>query len=484
MWPQHTYGRRPRRPGGRLNGTPPPPGPSRGLPEPQPRDALVRGSKGKLQMKILPMLKENVEATQLHESPTTKNSMQLNVAHQKNLQKSHTNEASKSTNTLTPKESMTDDDPQAESDTDNTQISSGITSSSEISFSLLKFSDTNFYIETTSFEDSLSSFPSPEVFRGEEFLDNSTCKILPEREKTPEVKTKQTNSSVSAGKKNRGFLTSSPSAETGKFEINLSPVQKLSSEGELNPNTSKYIYSDEIVPASSSEEEKDSWEAQCTASEICCIIKSSPRNRCTEMFHCYPKGASKGVINEPVDKERLKTRGRMNTIENINTQWREEQTNSSFTIGEKNMGSLGSFPSTETGKFKAPYLTSEMCCVVRTSPQIRYTEMPCSPPKGMCKDMVKKQVDKEKLKTKGRVDTIEGTSNQWREEVMESRAQVERAVTAKVSCAISEVCCIVKTSPRMKRMKMPCCPPKRVPKDIIMTDEYDDSLSLPFKISI
>nr|XP_020846822.1 meiosis-specific kinetochore protein isoform X3 [Phascolarctos cinereus] len=482
MWPQHTYGRRPRRPGGRLNGTPPPPGPSRGLPEPQPRDALVRGSKGKLQMKILPMLKENVEATQLHESPTTKNSMQLNVAHQKNLQKSHTNEASKSTNTLTPKESMTDDDPQAESDTDNTQISSGITSSSEISFSLLKFSDTNFYIETTSFEDSLSSFPSPEVFRGEEFLDinnsttedylkfktsaflhtsraaaienmqqfsnlsaildNSTCKILPEREKTPEVKTKQTNSSVSAGKKNRGFLTSSPSAETGKFE------------------------------------------AQCTASEICCIIKSSPRNRCTEMFHCYPKGASKGVINEPVDKERLKTRGRMNTIENINTQWREEQTNSSFTIGEKNMGSLGSFPSTETGKFKAPYLTSEMCCVVRTSPQIRYTEMPCSPPKGMCKDMVKKQVDKEKLKTKGRVDTIEGTSNQWREEVMESRAQVERAVTAKVSCAISEVCCIVKTSPRMKRMKMPCCPPKRVPKDIIMTDEYDDSLSLPFKISI
>nr|XP_020846826.1 meiosis-specific kinetochore protein isoform X5 [Phascolarctos cinereus] len=454
MWPQHTYGRRPRRPGGRLNGTPPPPGPSRGLPEPQPRDALVRGSKGKLQMKILPMLKENVEATQLHESPTTKNSMQLNVAHQKNLQKSHTNEASKSTNTLTPKESMTDDDPQAESDTDNTQISSGITSSSEISFSLLKFSDTNFYIETTSFEDSLSSFPSPEVFRGEEFLDinnsttedylkfktsaflhtsraaaienmqqfsnlsaildNSTCKILPEREKTPEVKTK----------------------------------------------------------------------AQCTASEICCIIKSSPRNRCTEMFHCYPKGASKGVINEPVDKERLKTRGRMNTIENINTQWREEQTNSSFTIGEKNMGSLGSFPSTETGKFKAPYLTSEMCCVVRTSPQIRYTEMPCSPPKGMCKDMVKKQVDKEKLKTKGRVDTIEGTSNQWREEVMESRAQVERAVTAKVSCAISEVCCIVKTSPRMKRMKMPCCPPKRVPKDIIMTDEYDDSLSLPFKISI
>ncbi|XP_027704828.1 meiosis-specific kinetochore protein [Vombatus ursinus] len=486
MWPQRTYGRRPRWPGGRLNHTPPPPGPSHGLSEPQPRDAPVRGSKRKLQMKILPKLKENVEATQLHESPTTKTGMQLNVAHQKKLQKSHINEDSKNTNTLALKESMTDDDLQGESSPNNTQISSGITSSSEISFSLLKSDDMNFYVETTSSEDSLSSFPSPEVFRGGEFfdindsttedylkfknstfldtsravaieniqqfsnlsaiLDNSIYKILPETEKTPEVssfrmKNKQTNSSVSVGKKNRGFLTSSPSSETGRFEINLSPVQKLSSEGELNPNTSNYIYSDEIVPASSSEEEKDSWEAQCIASEMCCIIKSSPRNRCTQMLRCCPKGISKGVINEPVEKERLKTKGRMNTIEKINRQWREEVMGLRVQVG---------------GLAWAPCLVSETCSVVETSPQIRYTEMPCSPPKGMSKDMVKKQVDKEKLKTKGRVDTTKGTSHQWREEV---------------SCITSEVCCIVKASPRIRWMKMPCCPSKRVSKDIIMTDE-------------
>ncbi|XP_043836604.1 meiosis-specific kinetochore protein [Dromiciops gliroides] len=573
MWPKRSYVRRPR---GRLNHTPPPPGPSCSLPEPQSRYGRVAGRstrtlggkrpppfsawqqagpsrerpgamsrnpregrrpveeggsysawpscgpcychaspgpKGKLQMKILPKLKENVETTQLHESPTTKHSMQLNVAHQKKLQKSEINEDSKNTNTFALKESMTDDDLQGESNAINTQISSGITSSSDISFSLLRSSDIDFCIETTSFEDSLSSFPSPEIFRGGEFsdindstteshlkfknstfrdtsravaienmhqfsnlsaiLDTSICKILPETEKTPDWKTKQTSSSVPVGKKNRRFLTSSPSSETSRFEINLSPVQKLSSEGELNPNTSNYVYSDEIVPASSSEEEKDSWESQCIASEMCCIIKSSPRNQCTEMPYCCPKGVSTDVINEPVDKERLKSKDRMNTIERIDTQWREEQTNSSVTIREKNVELLGSSPSTDTGRFEAPCLVSEICCIVKTSPNVRCSSMPDCPHKGILKDMVKKQEDKEELKTKGRVDTTEGTSNQWREKVMESKPQVQRVVTAKHSCITSDMCCIVKASPRIRCMKMPCCPPKRVSKDIIMTDGCD-----------
>ncbi|XP_072486078.1 meiosis-specific kinetochore protein isoform X2 [Notamacropus eugenii] len=407
-----------------------------------------RRSKGKLQMKILPKLKENVEATQLRESPATKHGMQLNVAHQKKLQKSHINEDSKNLNTLAQKESMTNDDLQGESNPNNTQISSGITSSSDISFSLLRSSDMNFYVETSSFEDSLSSLPSPEIFRGGEvlgindsttedylkfknstfldtrravaienmqqfsnlsaILDNSIYNILPETEKSPDVKTKeynvavedcfscipevlQTNSSVPIDKKNRGFLTSSPSSETDRFEINVSPVQKLSSEGELNPNTSNFIYSDEIVPASSSEEEKNSWEGQCTASEICCIVKSSPRNISTKMLYCCPEG----VRNEPVDKERLKTRGSMNTVESINMQWRQDvtgprvqQMNSSVTTGEKNMGLLGSSPSTETRRLEVSRIASEICCIVETSPRITSVKMSCHHSKRMSKDII------------------------------------------------------------------------------------------------
>ncbi|XP_031808951.1 meiosis-specific kinetochore protein isoform X2 [Sarcophilus harrisii] len=518
MWPQRTYARRPRRPAGRLNHTPPPPGLCRGLPEPQSRDAPGRGSKGKLQMKILPKLKENVEATQLYENPTTEYGMQLNVAHQKNLQKSHINEDAKNKNSFALKESMTD--LQSESNPVNTQISSCITSSSDISLSLLR-SDMDFCLETTSFEDSLSSLSSPEIFRGGEFsdindsttedylkyknstfldasravaienmqqfshlsaiLDNSICKILPETEKTPDIMIKQTNFCVPVGKKKRGFLTSSPSSDTGSFEINLSPVQKLSSEGELNPNTSNYVYSDEIVPASSLEEEKDSWESQSIASEMCCIIKSSPGNECGKILCCCSKRVSKDMITEPVDKERLKIRARMNTTEKTEVKWREEvieprdqQTNSFVSIAEKNMKLLRCSPSTETGNFEAPCLISEMCCIVKTSPQIIYTKKPRCLPKGMSKDMVKKQVGVEKLKTKARINPIKESSSQWREKMMKSKAQLERAITAKIPCITTEMCCIVKTSPRIRCMKMPCCPSKRVSKDILGIDDCDD----------
>ncbi|XP_007473475.1 meiosis-specific kinetochore protein isoform X1 [Monodelphis domestica] len=465
MWSQRTSERPRVRPAERLNHTPPPSRPSRGLSE-RTRDAAVRGPKGKLQMKILPTLKENVVATHLCESPTTKHSMQLNVTHQK----SHINEDFRNANTLTQKESLPDDDLQGESNPVNTQTISSVTSSSDISLSLLRSSDTDFYIESTSFEDSLSSFPSPEVFRGGEFLDfndsttegylkfknstlldtsqavgienmhqfsnlsaildNTICKILPETEKTPDIKTKQTNSSAPIGKKNRGLLTSSPSSETGRFEINLSPVQKLTSEGELNPNTSNYVYSDEIVPASSSEEEKHSWESQGVMPEMCCIIKTSPKMRSMKV-PCYSsKGVSTDMTKESVNKERLKTRRGMNTVEGKDTHWKNLVTGPRTSV---------------EGLAWDPCLVSEVCCIVKSPPRIRGTKMPCCSLKEMSKDMVKKQVDKEKLKTKGRMDTIEGSGNQWRE---------------KVPCISSDICCIVKESPRIRCRKMKCCAPK------------------------
>ncbi|XP_051834174.1 uncharacterized protein LOC127549835 [Antechinus flavipes] len=211
---------------------------------------------------------------------------------------------------------------------------------------------------------------------------------------------------------------------------------------------------------------------------MCCIIKSSPGNGCRKLLCCCPKRVSKDMITEAVDKERLKIRARMNTIEKTEMQWREEvieprdqQTKSFVSIAEKNMKLLRSSPSTETGNFEAPCLISEMCCIVKASPQIIYTKIPCCLPKGMSKDMVKKQVGVEKLKTKARINPIKESSIQWREKVMKSKAQLERAVTAKIPCITTEMCCIVKTSPRIRCMKMPCCPPKRVSKDILGIDD-------------
>lgn len=73
-------------------------------------------------MKILLKQTENVETAQLHESPTAKYRMQLNVAHQKKkLQKNHINEDSRNINTFVLKESMSSDNLQGESDPINTQ---------------------------------------------------------------------------------------------------------------------------------------------------------------------------------------------------------------------------------------------------------------------------------------------------------------------------------------------------------------------------
>ncbi|XP_044515855.1 meiosis-specific kinetochore protein [Gracilinanus agilis] len=482
MWSQRMSERPRGRPAERLNHTPPPSRPSRGVSE-RTRDAPVRGRPGKVEMRIictdlydsisiLRRMRDSLNFSQagIMNTALLCLDMQLNVAHQK----SHINEDFRNTNTLTLKESLPDDDLQGESNSKNTQTISSITSSSDSSLPLLRSSDTDFCIESTSFEDSLSSFPSPEVFRGGEFLDfndsttegylkfknstlldtsqavgienmhqfsnlsaildNSICKILPETEKTPDFKTKQTKFSVPIGKKDRGLLTSSPSSETGRFETNLSPVQKLTSEGELNPNTSNYIYSDEIVPASSSEEEKHSWESQGITPEMCCIIKTSPKMRFMKVACYSSKGVSTDLTKESLNKERLKTRRRMNTVEGRDTHWKD------LVMG----------PRTSVERLAwDPCLLSEVCCIVKSPPRIRCTKMPCCSLKGMSEDMAKKQVDKEKLKTKERVDTIKGRGNQWRE---------------KVPCISSDICCIVKESPRIRRMKMTCCAPKRVPK--------------------
>ncbi|XP_068920923.1 LOW QUALITY PROTEIN: meiosis-specific kinetochore protein-like [Petaurus breviceps papuanus] len=302
MWPKGTYFLRPRWPRRRLKHTPPP-GPSRGLPEHQPRE---------------------------HASPSVFSSMQLNVVHQKNLQKSHINEDSKSMNSLAQKESMTDDDLQGESNPNNTQISSGITSSSNISSSLLRSSDMNFHIETTSFEDSLSSFPSPEIFRGGKFLDIS--------DSTSEDYLKFKNST---------FLDTSRA-------VAIENMQQFSN---LSPILDNSIY--KILP----ETEKTPYvktKPQCITSKMCYSIKSSPRNRCTKIPCCCPGGASKDMVKKQVDKEKLKTKKVVDTMEGTSNQWREE----------------------------VSCTTNELFCIVKASPRNKSMKTPCCPSKRVPEDII------------------------------------------------------------------------------------------------
>nr|XP_051700148.1 meiosis-specific kinetochore protein isoform X2 [Oryctolagus cuniculus] len=83
--------------------------------------------------------------------------------------------------------------------------------------------------------------------------------------------------SSTTDKKSTDLLTSTPSSATAVFVIDLSSVQKASSE-ELCPNVSNYVNSNEIVPVSSLQE-NSSNEFPSNTSEMCCIIRASPGTR-------------------------------------------------------------------------------------------------------------------------------------------------------------------------------------------------------------
>nr|XP_012617560.1 meiosis-specific kinetochore protein isoform X2 [Microcebus murinus] len=413
MWPLRVYTRK-KRAGQKLNLTPTPDAGSAGKAEAppgpgwRPRHCLKREGKAR----ALPKIAETVERSRRGSGLL---STQLRVTEEKSLEENSSNEESQDEKIALLGESVTD--LQVDSGSSNSELVSGLSLQHDISSSLLSYSISESYTGYKSGEESLSSFPSPEVFRGSDYLDwecpklkdhlqwknstlldtskavtiekapqfsnlsailsassedyqkchnkivmtladqsispkpkctsnsesdNAACEVLlaektcpsipAKTKKKPEkdsehrdtnfqtelnshLKTKISSSyhrsalESSAGRpvtdtllpqplepalktnsnthetKNRGLLTSTPSSEAAGFVLDLSSVQKTSSE-ELFPNVSNYVNSNEIV-AVSSLQEHSSNEFPSNTSEICCIIRASPGTRLVK---------SKGVI--------------------------------------------------------------------------------------------------------------------------------------------------------------------------------------------
>ncbi|GAB5566676.1 meiosis-specific kinetochore protein isoform X3 [Prionailurus iriomotensis] len=95
---------------------------------------------------------------------------QLRVIGQKSLRGNSTSEEPWDEKIAPLSESMTDD-LQVDSSSSSSELVSGQSLQHDISSSLLSYSFTDSYTECKSFEESLSSFPSPELFRGSDYLD-------------------------------------------------------------------------------------------------------------------------------------------------------------------------------------------------------------------------------------------------------------------------------------------------------------------------
>ncbi|XP_045408352.1 meiosis-specific kinetochore protein [Lemur catta] len=416
MWPLRVYTRK-RRAGQKLNRTPTPELGPAGKAEapPGPGSRLGHGPSREGAARRLPRIAETAERSPRAGGGPGPRSARVRVTAEKSLEGSSADDETREGRIAPLGESVTD--LQVDSGSSNSELISGLSLQHDISSSLLSYSITDSYTGCESVEESLSSFPSPELFRGSDYLDwecprledhmqwknstlldtskavtiekapqfsnlsailspssedyqkcrnkivmtladqsispkpkctsrsesdNAACEVLLAEKTCPSTPAKtqkkpekdsehrdtnfqtklnshlkikvpssyhrpalesstggpasntalpqppkpalKTNSST-LEKKNRGLLTSTPSSEAAGFVIDLSSVQKTSSE-EVFPNVSNYVNSNEIV-ALSSLQEHSSNEFPSNTSEICCIIRASPGTRLVK---------SKGVV--------------------------------------------------------------------------------------------------------------------------------------------------------------------------------------------
>ncbi|XP_077625043.1 meiosis-specific kinetochore protein [Crocuta crocuta] len=170
MWSLRVYTRK-KRAGQRLNLTPTPelgptvkaeapPGPDR-----RPSAHCLEGD-----AHCLPKISEKVEWSGQGVSRYRPRSTQLRVTGQKSLRENSPSEEPRDEKIAPLSESVTDD-LQVESSSSSSELVSGLSLQHDISSSPLSHSFTDSYTEYKSFEESLSSFPSPELFRGSDYLD-------------------------------------------------------------------------------------------------------------------------------------------------------------------------------------------------------------------------------------------------------------------------------------------------------------------------
>ncbi|XP_036906429.1 meiosis-specific kinetochore protein [Sturnira hondurensis] len=163
MWPLRVYTRK--RAGQRLNLTP-----TTGLGSSAPAEARA-GLKGNGTAHGLRKIAEKAERTGQGRGGSGWPSSQLGVAGEKGLQESSASEDETLDEKMAPLSESVTDDLQVESSSSSDELVSGLSSQHDISSSLLSYSITESNTECKSFEENLSSFPSPELFRGSDYLD-------------------------------------------------------------------------------------------------------------------------------------------------------------------------------------------------------------------------------------------------------------------------------------------------------------------------
>ncbi|XP_023370522.1 meiosis-specific kinetochore protein [Otolemur garnettii] len=391
MWPRRVYSRK-KRGGQKLNLTPTPDLCSAGKAKtpPAPGSRLTCCLKREGKAPGLPKISEKLERNGRGGSDSGPLSTQLSTMEEKNLEENSTNEETQDEKTAPSSESVTDLQVHSSS---SSELVSGLSLQHDISSSLLSYSITDPYTGYKSSEESLSSFPSPELFRGSDYLDWE-CLNLKDHMQWKNSTLLDTSKAVTIEKapqfSNLSAILNTSSEDYQKFhkkkgmtlsDHSISPKPKCTSNSESDNATCEVLLAKKTCPATSEKTKKKPEKASERRDTTFQTKLNSHLNiKAPSSYHrsALENNADRSVTNiflpQPM-KPALKTH--------------------SGIPGKKNRGLLTSTPFSETadfvvsisiysnpisiflgfnyitGKQFLPSNTSEICCIIRASPGTR-----------------------------------------------------------------------------------------------------------------
>uniref|UniRef100_A0A8C0KL40 Meiotic kinetochore factor n=1 Tax=Canis lupus dingo TaxID=286419 RepID=A0A8C0KL40_CANLU len=242
------------------------------------------------------------------------------------------------------------DDLQVDSSSSNSELISGLTSQ-HISSSFPSYSLTDSYTEYKSFEESLSSFPSPELFRGSDYLDWE-CPKLEEHMRCKNSTLLDTSKAVAIEKVPQ---FSNLSAILGEFsqsffliamtlaDQNISPKPKNTSHSESDNAACEVLLAEKTYPSAPEKTKKKRTNS------------STPGKKSRGLLTSTPSSKTAGLV---IDLSSVQKASFEELLPNVSN-----YVNSNEIVPVSNLqeNSSNEFPSN----------TSEMCCIIRATPGTR-----------------------------------------------------------------------------------------------------------------
>uniref|UniRef100_A0A8C3W0Q9 Meiotic kinetochore factor n=1 Tax=Catagonus wagneri TaxID=51154 RepID=A0A8C3W0Q9_9CETA len=349
MWPLRVYTHK-KRAGQRLNLTP-----TLDLEAPRKAEASS-GPKRKGKTHGLQKIPEKAERTGQGGSSSGQSSSQLRDTGEKSLQENSPSEEAQDEKIAPLSESVTEG-LQVDSSSSNSELVSGLSLQHDISSSLLSYSVTDSYTEYKSSEESLSSFPSPELFRGSDYLDWE-CPVLEENILC----------------KNSTLLDTSKAVAIEKAPqfSNLSAILGTSSEDYRKCHRNIVMLADQnISPKPKSTSNSKSGNVSCEVLLAEKIYTSSPEKTKKKNTNSGTSDKkSRGLLTSTPTSQ---TAGLAIDLSSVQKSSFEELfPNVSNYVNSNEIVPVSSLQ--ENSSNEVPSNTPEMCCIIKASPGTRQVE--------------------------------------------------------------------------------------------------------------